>query len=449
MSTLRFAVVLLLSISLAGLLRAEQAPLGDDWVDAEVDLKIDSPDTTGASAERAGEPADVEATIDVAQASNTPAAKEPHDGQGRPHGVWESYHPDGKIKLRTTYAEGLKSGRETLFDERGRIVYAMGYLKGQLHGPRQIYREGKLVDEQLWAHGRLLFPHSRRIVQTMLSRINSWQPPRDVADKQVYNAQTLEGLRLMMMYRFLAGVPWKHLRLDAKLTHYALAGAKLCQRIGRLDHRPANPGMDEQAYQTGYIGTSKSNLHMSGRGARIPYMVHSLMDDSDPKNIDRVGHRRWILNSRMGKTGLATSGKYGAMYAMDTSGPEMQDWPADFDYEIVAFPRGYFPARFLKPHMAWHVTPNPQKYTIPSASSLTIAVRPIKPGQIGDADPPDTRSLPVDAKAVSRKNVGDGTAIIFRPKGLPLRPGMMVRVTITGVQKNGQPATIDYIVAMM
>jgi hypothetical protein len=449
MNRLCIVSALQLACVAGGLAWGDQKPLGEEWVNQDIELETDSADGSDDSPKAGENPADGQGKADAAGSSDASADKQPRDGQGRPHGVWVSYHANGKEKLRTRYVNGEKTGRETLRDEQGRLVYSRMYRLGQAHGVEQIYRDGELVAEPQWALGRMIFPSSRRFVQKSLGRINTWKPPADVADKQVYNAETLEGLRLVMMYRFLAGVPWEHLRLDAELTRYALAGAKLCARIGRLDHHPGNPGMDEKAFETAYTGTSRSNLHMSGRGARIPYMVHSLMDDSDARNIDRVGHRRWILNSRMGKTGLAVTGKYGAMYAMDISGPEMEGWPEGFDFDIVAFPRGYFPARLLEPHMAWHVTPNPQKYTIPNASSLTIAVRPIKPGEAGAPDPPDTKPLPVDAVAVSRKGVGDGTAIILRPRGLPLRPGMMVRVTITGLQKNGQPATIDYIVALI
>lgn len=376
-----------------------------------------------------------------------PADKNPADADGKPHGLWISYHPNGQEKCRARYVHGQLQGTLVCYDAEGNVLEKTRYIRGERHGPRQLYRDGQLVDEQEWVRGRLLFPHSRQFVRKQVADILRWKPSRDVDHPELYNAQTLEGLRQTMLYRFLCGLPWKHLRLDPDHTRYARAAANICKRIGRLDHHPPNPGMDADDYDTAHHGTSHSNLHMHSRGAKIPQMVHSLMDDSDPKNIQHVGHRRWILHPILGRIGFGIDGDYGAMYVIDSTGPDQPGWPAEFDYDVIAFPpAGYFPAKLFKPHIAWHVSPNPDRYSLPPENELKITLRPVRLSELGDPNPPKHKPLTLNYKTVSHKGTGAGPAVIFRPAQLIVRPGMAYRVRIEGLQDpQGQPAFIDYV----
>jgi len=81
-----------------------------------------------------------------------------------------------------------------------------------------------------------------------------------------------------------------------------LAAARLCKAIGKLDHKPENPGLDEEDYQLGLKGTKGSNLSF-GR-PRLVDAVDGWMEDSDPFNIEHVGHRRWCLSVPMLKVGF-------------------------------------------------------------------------------------------------------------------------------------------------
>lgn len=71
------------------------------------------------------------------------------------------------------------------------------------------------------------------------------------------------------------------------------------------------------------------------------------MEDGDSSNIDRVGHRRWILNPSMGQTGFGAvygpGGTYSALYCFDRSRSASETqvaWPAQ------NMPVGYFGAQF-------------------------------------------------------------------------------------------------------
>jgi len=111
-----------------------------------------------------------------------------------------------------------------------------------------------------------------------------------------------------MQYRYLCDVPYEQMKLDADYCVHAAAAAHLCDAIGHLDHTPPNPSWPENRYQFAFEGTSHGNLFEISvhQGPHANASVDSYMDDSDAKNIDRVGHRRWCLNPSMGKTGFGT-----------------------------------------------------------------------------------------------------------------------------------------------
>src|SRR5436190_23920150 len=55
-------------------------------------------------------------------------------------------------------------------------------------------------------------------------------------------AQALERLKA---YRYLAQVPYEDVTLDRGYNEMCLAAARLCAKIGRLEHQPKNPGLPE------------------------------------------------------------------------------------------------------------------------------------------------------------------------------------------------------------
>jgi hypothetical protein len=160
------------------------------------------------------------------------------------------------------------------------------------------------------------------------------------------------------------------------------------------------------------------------------------MDDSDARNIDRVGHRRWCLNPAMVKTGFGASGVFAAMWAHDAS---RKDVP-DFDY--VAYPAmGYMPDYYFGARHAWSVSLNPKKFDRPDAKNVKVRVIPVGDDYARNADP-----LPLDHLGVSSEGMGLRDCIIFRPKELELAPGRRYWVEIDGVTKGGKPMPIRYVV---
>jgi hypothetical protein len=91
-----------------------------------------------------------------------------------------------------------------------------------------------------------------------------------------------------------------------------------------LNHTPPNTWTCFT--QEGYSGCSSSNL---AGGIRSPAGTVGLYVADN--GIASLGHRRWVLNPRMGATAFGHRGQYGAMYAFDTSrshNPDFVAYPA-------------------------------------------------------------------------------------------------------------------------
>src|SRR5207248_7661158 len=121
------------------------------------------------------------------------------------------------------------------------------------------------------------------------------------------------------------------------------AGAGILAAVGKLTHTPENPGWPEGDYKFAYEGTTHSNIYAETGTLAASHSVEGYMNDSDPGNIDRLGHRRWCLNPAMLKTAFGVEDHYSAMWSFDSS---RQDMP---DYDLVAFPpRGLTPTTHFK-----------------------------------------------------------------------------------------------------
>jgi len=248
-----------------------------------------------------------------------------------------------------------------------------------------------------------------------------------------YPADHIQALNRLNAYRYLVGLP-HDVTLDDGYTQLAQAAAEICQRIGRLDHHPPNPGMREAEYRLAAQGAGRSNLYMGGQAAAS---IDAYMDDSDPSNIDRVGHRRWCLNPAMAKTGFGVSGRFSAMYAMDNAGGR-------FNEDFIAFPaQGYMPVGFFSPNHAWSVQLNSSRFQAPDPRRVSVKIHPLPGG--GEVDL-DRRRAPLELNYfnVETGGFGWGYAIIFRPENLSVAAGRRYWVEIEGLR--GSSSRLGYLV---
>jgi hypothetical protein len=391
-------------------------------------------------------------TIEKKYADGTLKLKYEIDEKGDKEGAYEEFYPDGKPKVKATYKGDKLNGPYKTFHENGKpaitAAYKDGeltgsyveetpegqkkltcaYKQGKLHGTLTRYEKGKPVLTQIYTEGEPAYPRSLDEIKKKLAEIAN-APTKPGADTEREAA-----LRKLKAYRYLAEVPYESLELDDNCTKGAQAAAAICEKIGKLDHFPKNPGLPDAEFKVAADGARSSNLAAGMK--RLDMAVDMWMYDSDPSNIAGLGHRRWCLNPAMGKTGFGIAGRYAAMWSNDSS---LKNVP---DYEFIAFPpRGLMPVEFFSPNHAWNISLHPRKFRQP-----TDAAQP----KVFALDATFTKAgepLKLNFSQVSRPGFGVPYCLVFRPDKLPLGPGRRYLVEVDGLTRSdGKPAQLSYVV---
>jgi len=351
-------------------------------------------------------------------------------------GLHELFHQNGKLALSEVKKAGITDGKSSERNENGTHEVRFPFVKGKLHGRVEILDKGKITGTQEWKDGSLItidgfiaHPKPKDGIKSALASIYG---PDDPSGDAVGDTPT-GALQVLKAYRYLCDVPWTDLELDPQLNAHAAAAASLCKRIGHLDHTPQNPGMPESEYRFAFTGTSSSNLSV---GSNLPGSVHSYMNDSDPSNIDRVGHRRWCLNPGMKRTGFGKDEAYSAMWSFDESRTKIPDFEA-----ICYPPRGYLPVRYFGPGHAFSVQLNPNKYRAPDITSTEITVTPPDERYLRSGPP-----LAIENEKAQNSGFGVRYCLIFRPRGIVVAPGARYLVEIKFVKEKPARQSLRWLV---
>ncbi|MCP3914344.1 MAG: hypothetical protein GY711_02175 [bacterium] len=389
------------------------------------------------------------------------------DAAGRRNGPYLAYHENGKLHVRAsyranersgTYQEFYPSGRKALDakyrggqlqgkyeerDETGRASYVAHYADGILHGKVEAFAGKERLCAQRWKKGALVeldgvapYPRPldeiRHVVAGLLdtdaalpgSASDAWATTdADEAADEGLRLDREKALRNLAAYRYLCGVPHEGMQLNAEFNRLTTMGARLCAKIGHLDHTPDNPGWPDDEYRDGYTGTSHSNLSV---GTSIAGSVHSYMNDSDASNIDRVGHRLWCLAERLSKVGFGRSDRFSAMYVRDTSGKGGGG-------RIVSYPpAGYVPLGFFDDRHAWSITL--RGGSLPRIEDVTVDVRPL-----------DERFVP--GERLELDHLGKtGLTLVFRPVGVSVHEAAAYLVHVKGLGGKLKKTGLKYLV---
>jgi uncharacterized protein YkwD len=270
---------------------------------------------------------------------------------------------------------------------------------------------------------------------------------------KVNDGYLADGLKMFNFYRFLAGVPDDAV-LDDGLTYRAQHGAVLLAASGVFSHYPPQPAdMDDAFYDEGLVSTSSSNISY---WSISPYFYDNLkidsalsgqMDDEDATNIDRIGHRRWILSYELKKTafGVANSGnaRYFTVQVFDRSRDET-DYP-----NYTLWPNeSAFPQNFFNGDVPWSIQLNHLIYAAPSPQEVTVTLTRRQDSRAWTFTKSDTDK---SGKYFNINSEGYGSSalpycIIFRPDGVGSYTGFY-DVSVSGLKYiDGSPAVFDYTV---
>ncbi|GAA0388738.1 S-layer homology domain-containing protein [Paenibacillus motobuensis] len=258
-----------------------------------------------------------------------------------------------------------------------------------------------------------------------------------------------EGLKAVNWVRYLAGLP-DDIEADLTLGNQQQAAALLNAVHGELNHYPTQPqGMSASLYSLGANGAKSSNIAY-GADNFMEAVVDLYMADSSTGNIDRVGHRRWILNPSMKKTmfgaALGQSGThevaYSNMYSFDKSRPA-----GEVTYEYIAWPAaGQFPLEVWHDKDPWSISLNPDIYDNTKTSSVTVKMTRQSDGKVWSFSAED-RDKAGKYFTVDKGGYGIPYCIIFRPD-LPMeyKAEDQFHIEVTGLYNkgSGQPLSLSY-----
>lgn len=252
-------------------------------------------------------------------------------------------------------------------------------------------------------------------------------------------------LNRLNSYRRLAGL--YPVGIEDSYTKLAQASAVVNAANDLMTHYPTQPAdMPNDLYSDGATGACQSNIacywgYRSKTGP-LSYSVDMWMEDSDEYNIDRLGHRRWVLNPSMKNTGFgcatSTGGfVYTAMYAFDTKANI-------YDYNYISWPPSGYMANdtaFFTPDYAWSISLNNNLYNITDLSGVEVELEDSRGNEWdfeGDADDDGYFNIELSGYGCNRN------AIIFRPDGIRKYEGKYT-VTVEGLKtRSGVRTTLSF-----
>lgn len=266
----------------------------------------------------------------------------------------------------------------------------------------------------------------------------SWRSPYSTG--KLADGFLKDAINTLRFIRYLARVPYD-VEMSAELNELAQYGAVISAANGDIDHTPACPsGMNGDFYSKAYKSCSSANL---GWGyATLAESLRSYMQDEDTGNMDRLGHRRWLINPPTKYFGFGFADD---KTATQVFGPARTD---AFDYDYVCWPSwGDFPAEFFHVEDPWSVSLNPAKYKTPSLSGIVVTLKRVSDGKTWTLSSRDgVPSRTGEYFNVNTDGYGVKYCIIFRPdSSVRYSNGDAYHVKLTGVYSaSGSPVTIEY-----
>ena len=241
--------------------------------------------------------------------------------------------------------------------------------------------------------------------------------------------------------RFIAGLD--PVTLDTDLQELAQTGSDVCCAMGTISHYPKNDGytaenlnMDSGIFESGCTATSQSNLayRMMSSSSQIIYeytehcdnIMLGLMADEDQYNIDVVGHRRWMINPKMGKTGYGQTTVYtgtvykdfGVLYAFDRSNTSASQYG-------VMWPAQTMPVEYFGNNVPWSIS---MGYVV-EPDNVRVTLTRLSDGAVWEF----SNSKSDGFFNVNNGGYGQKGCIIFRPDGVEYNVGDSFLVNITGL----------------
>jgi len=248
--------------------------------------------------------------------------------------------------------------------------------------------------------------------------------------------ETLDSaVKMLNQIRYIAGIPYD-VALDDSYNEKAQAASLVNYVNGKMTHYPTKPeGMADEMFALGESGAGSSNIAWGSSASwkLNRFIVMSWMEDGDSSNIDSVGHRRWLLNPSMKKTGFGlvngVNGTYSAVYAFDRSGQA--------EHYGVMWPAQNMPTDYFNNKFPWSVSMG----TEVDASAVAVTLTRASDGKVWNF----SQSSADGAFYVNNDNYGQKGCIIFRPNDVAgYQDGDSYHVNITGLSGGDVSYTVNF-----
>ena len=277
------------------------------------------------------------------------------------------------------------------------------------------------------------------------------EPNQDNYEVGKISSESLNNtLNSMNCIRYIVGLP--EVVLNDTYTELAQHAAFVNFLNKQLSHQPEKPeGCPDEIYEKGLQGASSSNIaygYSSGSAdmfALSTRILSAWMNDSDTNNIDRLGHRRWVINPTMSATGFGEAGDghyvYTAMYSFDRKNQFAVN-------DFISWPAKTMPVEYFEQDMAWSVELG-SNYGKSVLSNVEVTLKKKGSNQTWTFNQA-TSNEQENYFNVDTQNYGSlANCIIFRPNlaEISYANGDIFEVSITGLtNSDGTPATLEYTV---
>lgn len=247
---------------------------------------------------------------------------------------------------------------------------------------------------------------------------------------------SIAALNMINNIRYIAGLP-ADVSLRESYSQLAQASSIVGYANDSLSHYPAAPsGMNKGLAKKGIRGAGESNIAWaSWQNCSLEWtIINTWMADSSSRNISTVGHRRWILNPSMGKTGFGavsgTNGTYSSMYIFDDSKKIRKEYK-------VPWPAQNMPLSYFTSDSPWSISLGKNI----DVGKISVTLKRASDG----------RTWKFSSKSsngefyVDNNGYGQKGCIIFRPSGISsYHPGDSFEVTIRGASKEKIEYTVNF-----
>lgn len=242
----------------------------------------------------------------------------------------------------------------------------------------------------------------------------------------VSSSSLTNALNALNCVRYIAGLD--EVSLSSDYSQQAQMSAYISRLNQTISHYPQKPsGVSDSIYNTGSAACAKANL-ASGYN-NIADSIFGYIEDSDVYNIEKLGHRRWCLNPRMGKTGFGEVDKYQSMWAFDTSNSSAKQ-------AGVVWPAQNMPVEYFGSDYAW-------SYSLGQVISDTSNVSVTLTRTFDKKTWNFSKSSADGYFNVNNEYYGEAGCVIFRPNNVSYKSGDSFTVSISGT---GLPVnyTVDF-----